>query len=138
MSTLIDTNVLIDVLGSVDFPQREWSLSALRNAFEAGPIILSAVVWAELTRPGVSERRLWRALSWIRPRREDFPFNAAPQAGEAHYLYRQRGGARERTLPDFLIGAHALVAGHALLTRDGARYASYFPRLRIICPETHP
>src|SRR5690606_28187913 len=110
----------------------------LEHAFEAGPIIMSAIVWAELARPDFPEDRLSQALSWLRPRKEDFPFSAAAPAGRAHLLYRARGGTRERTLPDFLIGAHATVAGHTLLTRDGARYASYFPSLRIISPETHP
>jgi predicted nucleic acid-binding protein len=48
------------------------------------------------------------------------------------------GGLRERTPPDFFIGAHAVVAGHRLLTRDAARYRSYFPDLDIMSPETYP
>ncbi|TIX32501.1 MAG: DNA-binding protein, partial [Mesorhizobium sp.] len=39
---------------------------------------------------------------------------------------------------DFFIGAHAVVAGHRLLTRDAARYRSYFPDLDILSPETYP
>lgn len=138
MSTLIDTNVLIDVFGPARLPARDWSLAALKQAFEAGPIILSAIVWAELARPGFPEDRLSRALAWLRPRREDFPFAAANMAGAAHRLYRDRGGLRERTLPDFLIGAHAAFGRHSLLTRDRQRYTSYFPTLDIIAPETHP
>jgi predicted nucleic acid-binding protein len=38
-------------------------------------------------------------------------------------------------LPDFYIGAHAALAGMALLTRDASRYRSYFPSLEIIAPE---
>jgi predicted nucleic acid-binding protein len=41
-------------------------------------------------------------------------------------------------LPDFLIGAHASAKGYRLLTRDGRRYRSYFPKLDIIAPDTHP
>ena len=48
------------------------------------------------------------------------------------------GGSRERTLPAFLIGAHAAIADYKLLTRDAARYRTYFPELNIVSPETHP
>ena len=59
-------------------------------------------------------------------------------AGRAFNLYRQRGGSKERTLPDFFIGAHAAVRGYTVLTRDPAGYRTYFPDLDIIAPDTHP
>jgi predicted nucleic acid-binding protein len=137
-STLIDSNVLIDVLGSADLPHRPWSLAALKAASDAGVIVFSAVVWAELAASAIREEMLLRIFARFAPRREDFPFAAAYAAGLAHRAYVTRGGRRERTLPDFMIGAHALVAGHRLLTRDGTRYATYFPSLDIIAPDTHP
>ena len=137
-STLIDANVLIDVLGPEELAARHWSLSALKQSFKDGLIVFSAIVWAELSSPAIRDDVLERTFAWLRPQREDFPFTAAHTAGAAHRLYRQRGGIRERTLPDFLIGAHAFVAGHRLLTRDPRRYRAYFPDLEIIAPDTHP
>jgi predicted nucleic acid-binding protein len=135
MSILVDTNVLVDVMGPRDNPARPWSLAALRDA--AGErIVFSAIVWAELARPDLDEERLVETFAWLRPKREDFPIRAAWLAGQAHLLYRARGGMRERTLPDFLIGAHAQFGSHALLTRDPARYRSYFPDLKLIAPES--
>jgi predicted nucleic acid-binding protein len=33
-----------------------------------------------------------------------------------------------------LVGAHAQVAGLTLLTRDAARYRTYFPKVKLIAP----
>jgi hypothetical protein len=55
-------------------------------------------------------------------------------AGKAFQSYRARGGTRTRVLPDFVIGAHAVVEGIGLLTRDVRRYRSYFPRITLITP----
>ena len=52
----------------------------------------------------------------------------------AHADYRQCGGQRSMILPDFLIGAHALLESTGLLTRDGRRYRQAFPGLRLILP----
>ena len=51
--------------------------------------------------------------------------------------YRHKGGTRDRTLPDFFIGAHAIVSGLTLVTRDLCRYRQHFPRLKLIAPDTH-
>ncbi len=65
----------------------------------------------------------------------EIPREAAFLAARCHARYRAAGGARAMILPDFLIGAHATVGRMALLTRDARRYRSYFPGLRLICPE---
>lgn len=138
ISTLVDTNVLIDVLRPEGDEMRPWSLAALKHAKASGPVVFSAVAWAELCCSKLPENTLWSLFAWLEAKREAFPFAAASPAGRAHHLYRERGGRRERTLPDFLIGAHALVAGHRLLTRDASRYGGYFPGLEVIAPETLP
>jgi predicted nucleic acid-binding protein len=67
--------------------------------------------------------------------REAIPYEAAFLAGKCFLVYRQRGGTKQSPLPNFFIGAHAAVAGYRLLTRDAARYRSYFPRLPLIAPD---
>jgi predicted nucleic acid-binding protein len=66
--------------------------------------------------------------------REALPFEAAFLAGKSFLAYRQRGGIKQSPLPDFFIGAHAAIAGYSLMTRDAARYRTYFPKLPLIAP----
>jgi len=55
-------------------------------------------------------------------------------AGKAFQRYRSAGGCRTGVLPDFFIGADAVVAGAMLMTRDAAHYRSYFPGIVLIAP----
>lgn len=68
-------------------------------------------------------------------RRAAIPFPAAFLAAKAHQSYRRRGGAKSATLPDFFIGAHALVDRLTIVTRDARRYAQAFPSVRLLSPE---
>ncbi|EQD60769.1 PilT protein domain protein [mine drainage metagenome] len=65
---------------------------------------------------------------------ESIPREALFLAGKAFVDYRRRRGAKDGVLPDFFIGAHAAVAGCALLTRDVGRYRTYFPNIRLVSP----
>ena len=67
--------------------------------------------------------------------REAIPFETAFLAGKAFLAYRRRSGTKPSPLPDFFIGAHAAVAGYSLMTRDAARYRTYFPKLSLIVPD---
>lgn len=69
---------------------------------------------------------------------EHMPIEAAHLAGQAHYQYRRSGGRRERVLPDFLIGAHAAVSNYRILSRDQARFRTYFPSVPVVAPDSHP
>lgn len=55
-------------------------------------------------------------------------------AGKVFLDYRRNQGPRPSALPDFFIGAHAAVAELTLLTRDTARYRTYFPTVELIAP----
>ena len=64
----------------------------------------------------------------------ELPREALFLAARAFRQYRRRGGTKTSPLPDFFIGAHALVLGIPILTRDISRYRTYFPEVRLISP----
>jgi predicted nucleic acid-binding protein len=132
-STLIDSNVLIDLLDE-ESEWRSWSDSMVAACRDRGPIVINPVILAEVSIGFESFEAVNEHLpeDWIQ--REPLPWEAAFLAARAFVIYRHQGGQRRSPLPDFYIGAHAAVAGHTLLTRDARRYRHYFPKLRIIAP----
>ncbi len=133
MITAVDTNVLIDVFDADDdFGLR--SARAIRRCLNEGSLLACATVWAETTACFTAPQHAQAALAELRV---DFsPINVASAcvAGESWRAYRQAGGGRERVVPDFLVGAHALHQADRLLTRDRGFYRRYFEGLEILDP----
>jgi predicted nucleic acid-binding protein len=133
MSTLIDSNVLLDVLTN-DRQWSDWSSQALTRAAETSRLVINPVIYAEVSLGFAGIEELDEALLADTFVREPIPYEAAFLAGRAFLGYRRRGGVRTSPLPDFFIGAHAAVAGYRLITRDAARFRTYFPKLSLIAP----
>ncbi|MEO3937242.1 type II toxin-antitoxin system VapC family toxin [Dermatophilaceae bacterium Soc4.6] len=133
MATLVDSNVLLDVL-TQDRVWGGWSSTALARAADAGSLVINPVVYAEVSTRFERIEDLERSLPASDFRRDAIPWEAAFLAAKAFAAYRRRGGIRTSTLPDFFIGAHAAVAGHTLLTRDVARYRTSYPALVLVSP----
>ena len=133
--TLVDTNVFVDVL-KADANWLGWSLRELSKARTRGPMFTNFVVYAELHSHSTAGPHIDQLLGDLGIDILDLTRPAARLAASAFRQYRERGGGKTGVLPDFFIGAHAQAEGHTLLTRDGARYRSYFPGLSLICP--HP
>jgi AbrB family looped-hinge helix DNA binding protein len=66
--------------------------------------------------------------------RTPLPWSCASLTAAAFAMYRSRGGAKPRPLPDFFIGAHAAVANLSVLTRDPSPYRTHFPRRVLVAP----
>jgi predicted nucleic acid-binding protein len=130
---VVDSSVLIDIVGTPG-PWTAWSTDALRRAADEHVLVINPVIYAEVSMGFGTIEALDEALPEAFYRREDVPYPAAFLAGRCFLDYRRRGGTRTGVLPDFLIGAHAAVAGYGLLTRDATRVRTYFPRLRVIAP----
>lgn len=132
-ATLIDTNVLFDYL-SEDAEWFDWSATMLAQMAERGPLVINAIVFAEVSVGYDRVEDVDAALPADYFTRASLPWEAAFVAAQCFRRYRKRGGTRTSPLPDFFIGAHAAVAGLALLTRDPRRYRTYFPKLKLIAP----
>lgn len=131
--TLVDTCVLFDVVQR-DPRWGDWSLAQLDLAADRGPLVINPVIYAEFAAAYATIEAVEDALESFTVRVEDLPREALFLAGQAHRLYRERGGTRLSVLPDFFIGAHAAVRGIAVLTRDEGRIRGYFPTVTIIAP----
>ena len=130
---LVDSNVLLDIL-TADERFYSWSAESLAKAADAAVLVVNPIVYAEVSVGFGRIEELDEALPAEYFRRDPLPWEAGFLAGKCFARYRRRGGARRSPLPDFYIGAHALVGGMPLLTRDPARYRTYFPKLRLIAP----
>ena len=131
---LVDTNVLLDIAtrDPVWFGWSSAQLAPLMNAREAA---INPVIYAELAPhyrdAGELDSLLLPAVAF---KRLPLPYGAGFPAARAFLDYRNAGGTKTAPLPDFLIGGHAEAEGLTILTRDAARYRTYFPKVSLIAP----
>lgn len=139
MRTAVDSSVLLDVLGA-DTSFGPASREGLRAAYDAGGLVASDVVWAEVRASFPSDAAFEEAMAALGVQFLPLTPVAAALAGSLwreHHLQRRRDPKREspkRVVADFLIGAHAQVQADALLARDRGFFRSCFTRLRVIEP----
>jgi predicted nucleic acid-binding protein len=134
LGTLVDSNVLLDVI-TEDQRWLAWSSEALARAGDAGPLFINPIIYAEVSVGFSRIEDLDAALPLSDYGRLPLPWDSAFLAGKAFLDYRHNRGTMSSTLPDFFIGAHAAVAGLRLLTRDVARYRTYFPTVPLTAPD---
>lgn len=134
MTVLVDSSVLLDILTD-DPTWGAWSQATLERVVGTSIAVINPIVYAEVSVGFERIEDLEDALPADLYRREALPYEAAFLAGKAFLRYRRAGGTRTAPLPDFLIGAHAAVAGHRVLTRDAVRYRTYFPSVALIAPD---
>jgi predicted nucleic acid-binding protein len=153
--TALDTNILLDIL-IPDAPNGNSSEESLTKSLEAGSVIISEVVYAELSAHFSTQKQMDQFLHETDIHTSPSNTAALYMAGKAWREYLQRrpnstvctscGTAqdyrctkcgslflsRQHVVADFLIGAHASIQANRLLTRDRGYYHTYFPGLRLI------
>jgi len=135
----VDSSVLIDLLGGD--VGAEASADSLRQALAKGPVVVCDVVVSEVVAGLGFGAELFDVLEEAGIGYLATEARAAVRAGEMQRRYKQRlkaeGGApiSARTVPDFLIGAHALLQCSGLITRDAGFFRDYFKGLKVIVPK---
>lgn len=129
----VDTNVIVDVIGR-DPVWADWSRLQLNAAASTTAVAINDVVYAELSVGYRYYRDLDSFLNQAGFTVVRTPRAALFLAGKAFQRYRRAGGTKTGVLPDFFIGADAVVRDARLLTRDPRRYLAYFPGVALITP----
>ncbi len=135
----IDSSVLIDLLGAD--VRAEAAEDSLRQALTRGPVVVCEVVVSEVVAGLGFGAELFDVLEEAGIRFSSTESRAAVRAGEMQRRYKQRLRAEgrvlasPRTVPDFLIGAHALLQCSGLITRDAGFFRDYFKGLKVIVPK---
>jgi predicted nucleic acid-binding protein len=135
----VDTSVLVDYIG--DGPQAEAAEDALRAALSVGPVVACEVVLGEVVAGLGHSDIVMETLDAVGIGFAPLELRSAVRAGEMQRRYKERlrrggdGGAVRRSVPDFLIGAHALLQCQGLITRDAGFFRDYFKGLKVIVPK---
>lgn len=128
MITSVDSSVLFDLFVT-DSPHHFCSRGWIKDAYDAGAIIVCDIVYAELV-PAFPERAgLDGALRELGATLSPIDSSIAYEAGVRWRRYREAGGPRNRIITDFFIGAHALAVADSFLTRDRGFFSTYFPEI---------
>lgn len=129
---LVDSNILLDII-TVDPQWYEWSAAKLADLSESHELVINDIIYTEIS-IGFDRIEELEAILFgfkLMP----IPKEALFLAGKVFLQYRTNNGTKNFVLPDFFIGAHASILSAPLLTRDKARYKTYFPKVQIIAPQ---
>jgi len=132
MPFLVDTSLILDV--ATDDPVwGEWSDAQLTKHQKDG-LLVNPVIYAELCAGADQSSEVDVLLKELKLEFRELTREALFLAAKAFLRYRRRGGTKTLPLPDFFIGAQAESLGIALITRDPARFGTYFPKVKLIVP----
>ncbi len=133
MEYLVDSNVILDIFLQ-DENWFDWSAKTLKHYSDNHILVINPIIYGEIS---IRFSTILELEEQLLPQffyKADIPWEACFIAGKCFQQYKKNNGAKNTILADFFIGAHAAVANMGLITRDVARYKTYFPRLEIIHP----
>ena len=132
MKTAVDSSVLFDIVKGA--PGAAAAQAALEAALAHGGLCVCAVVVAELGRYFANDQSLLEFLQACQIDHDPMSMDAALDAARNMRGHAHNKGPRERTAPDFLIGAPASKQADALLPTDAGFFRHYFEGFNVIAP----
>ncbi len=132
MPFLVDSNLILDVVTD-DPVWGAWSDTQITKYQKRG-LLVNPVIFAELCAGAEGVSEVDALLTELKLEFRELTREALFLAAKVFVEYRRRGGVKTTPLPDFFIGAQAEALGIAVISRDPARFRSYFPKVKLITP----
>jgi hypothetical protein len=136
----VDTSVMVELLG--DGPKADAAGAAVRQGLGHDAVVVCEVVVSELVAGLGRSAEIIETLEELGVAYSALEYRSALRAGEMQRRYNERRRLQRlvqpapwRTVPDFLIGSHALLQCQGLITFDVGFYRDYFKGLKIVVPK---
>ncbi len=131
---LVDSCILLDLF--TDDPiWGDWSENILNKYSQTNSLFINSIVYTEISIGFTHIEEVEKALSELDIKVLEMPREALFLTGKVFLKYRKNKGTKTSPLPNFFIGAHASVSKLAVITRDSAKYKTYYPQVKLIHPD---
>ena len=130
---LIDSCVLLDLFTN-DENWADWSENILEKYSQTNTLYINSIIYTEISIGFNRVEEVEDAINKLAIKVLEIPREALFLTGKAFLKYKRNKGSKKSPLPDFFIGAHASVSNFGLITRDLAKYKTYFPQAKLIHP----
>jgi hypothetical protein len=130
---LVDSCVILDLFTN-DSNWAVWSESILEQYSQTNTLYINSIIYTEISMGFEKIEELEDAIVQLGVKVIEMPREALFLTGKAFLKYRKNKGTKNAPLPDFFICAHASVSKFHLITRDLAKYKTYFPQVELIHP----
>ncbi|OQY02487.1 MAG: DNA-binding protein [Desulfobacteraceae bacterium 4572_130] len=130
----VDSCILLDLFTD-DLNWANWSEKILDRYSQTNTLYINSIVYTEVSIGFNKIEEIENAIAQLGIKVLEIPREALFLTGKIFLKYRKNKGIKNLLLPDFFIGAHATVSRFNLITRDIAKFKTYFPQLNLIYPD---
>lgn len=131
---IVDACVLLDIFNDDD-RFGDWSARTLFDTQKKHELVINTIIFSEVSLNFDSCETLVDVLMKLNISILDIPLPVAFQVSRVFKQYKRNKGDKRSAMPDFYIGAHASYLQAPIITRDTARFKSYFPQVPLIIPD---
>ncbi len=131
----VDSCVLLDLFTN-DPNWADWSENILEKYSKTNMLYINSIVYTEVSIGFNKIEEVETAIAELGIKVLEIPREALFLTGKVFLQYRRNKGTKQSPLPDFFIGAHATVSQFNLITRDSAKFNTYYPQLKLIDPKS--